>query len=63
MLCPFRTASDPGRIRWARLLNRVFDIDMQHCPNCGDGELKLIAAKLERPLTEKVQTGDLTGLA
>lgn len=25
----------PGRISWARLLKRVFDIDMQHCPNCG----------------------------
>jgi hypothetical protein len=24
----------PNRIRWARLLKRVFDIDMQHCPNC-----------------------------
>jgi hypothetical protein len=23
-----------GRISWARLLKRVFDIDMQHCPNC-----------------------------
>jgi hypothetical protein len=28
----------PGRISWARLLKRVFDIDMQHCPNCGAGE-------------------------
>ncbi len=26
------------RIGWARLLERVFDIDMQHCPNCGDGQ-------------------------
>jgi hypothetical protein len=33
-----------GRISWARLLKRVFDIDMQHCPNCGGGELKIIAA-------------------
>jgi hypothetical protein len=29
------------------------DIDMQHCPNCGAGELKIIAAILERPLIEK----------
>ena len=36
----------PGRIGWARLLKRVFDIDMQHCPNCGAGELKIIAAIL-----------------
>jgi hypothetical protein len=28
----------PHRIGWARLLKRVFDIDMQHCPTCGDGE-------------------------
>jgi hypothetical protein len=27
----------PRRISWARLLKRVFDIDMQHCPNCGNG--------------------------
>jgi hypothetical protein len=36
----------PGRISWARLLKRVFDIGMQHCPNCGAGELKIIAAIL-----------------
>jgi hypothetical protein len=28
----------PHRIGWARLLKRVFDIDMQHCPNCGTGD-------------------------
>jgi hypothetical protein len=44
----------PHRIRWARLLKRVFDIDMQHCPNCGVGELKIIAAILERPVIEKI---------
>ena len=32
------------RISWARLLKRVFDIDMQRCPNCGAGELRIIAA-------------------
>ena len=31
-----------------------FDIDMQHCPNCGAGELKIIAAILERPVIEKI---------
>jgi len=30
------------RISWARLLKRVFDIDMEHCPHCG-GTLKIIA--------------------
>jgi hypothetical protein len=46
----------PHRIGWARLLKRVFDIDMQHCPNCGAGELKIIAAILERPVIEKILT-------
>jgi len=36
----------PARISWARLLKRVFEIDLEHCPNCG-GELKIIAAILE----------------
>ena len=44
----------PSRMSWARLLKRVFDIDMQHCPNCGSGELKIIAAILERPVVEKI---------
>ena len=46
----------PNRISWARLLKRVFDIDMQHCPNCAAGELKIIAAILERPVIEKILT-------
>jgi hypothetical protein len=25
----------PARMSWARLLKRVFDIDIEHCPNCG----------------------------
>ena len=36
----------PHRISWARLLKRVLDIDMQHCPNCGAGELEIIATIL-----------------
>ena len=46
----------PHRISWQRLLKPVFDIDMQHCPNCGAGELKIIAAILERPVIEKILT-------
>ncbi|MGH8650783.1 MAG: IS91 family transposase, partial [Gammaproteobacteria bacterium] len=34
------------RISWARLLKRVFDIDIEHCPNCG-GTLTIIAALLD----------------
>jgi hypothetical protein len=45
-----------GRISWARLLKRVFDIDMHTCPNCVGGELKIIAAILERPVIEKILT-------
>jgi hypothetical protein len=33
---------EPARMSWARLLKRVFDIDVEHCPNCG-GALKIIA--------------------
>ena len=32
-----------ARMSWARLLKRVFDIDLEHCPQCG-GDLKIIAA-------------------
>jgi hypothetical protein len=32
---------------WARLLKRVFNIDVEHCPHCG-GKLKIIAA-IEEP--------------
>ena len=35
------------RMSWARLLKRVFDIDVEHCPNCG-GALKIIAAPSTR---------------
>ena len=48
--------SRPHRISWARLLKRVFDIDMHTCPNCGGGELKIIAAILERPVIAKILT-------
>jgi hypothetical protein len=45
----------PVRLSWAKLLKRVFEIDMAHCPNCG-GELKIIAAILEQPVIEKILT-------
>ncbi|MFM8344387.1 MAG: hypothetical protein ACKOB5_07755 [Betaproteobacteria bacterium] len=37
-----------------RLLGRVCDIDIERCPNCGVGELKIIAAILERPVIKKI---------
>jgi len=33
----------------------LFDLDLEHCPNCG-GELKIIAAIPEQPVIEKVLT-------
>ena len=42
------------RISCTRLLKRVFDIDVRHCPRCGAGELEIIAAILERPVIEKI---------
>ena len=44
----------PHRISWARLLKRVFDIDVRHCPSCGSGALKIVAAIVERPAIEKI---------
>ena len=34
------------RLSWGKLLKRVFDLDLEHCPKCG-GELKITAAILE----------------
>ncbi|MEO7851495.1 MAG: transposase [Rubrivivax sp.] len=48
----------PVRLSWAKLLKRVFEIDLEHCPNCG-GQLKIIAAimeNMEQPVIEKVLT-------
>jgi hypothetical protein len=36
-------------------IDYVFEIDMQHCPNCG-GELEIIAAILEQTVLEKILT-------
>jgi hypothetical protein len=35
--------SSSARITWARLLARVFQFDLEHCPHCG-GTLKILAA-------------------
>ena len=40
---------------WPRLLKRVFDIDLEHCPQCG-GDLKIIAAIEEPAVIVKILT-------
>jgi hypothetical protein len=30
-------------LNWARLLNRFSDLILEHCPNCGGGQFKIIA--------------------
>ena len=43
------------RLSWAKLLQRVFDLELVHCPNCG-GKMKIIAAILDQPVIEKILT-------
>jgi hypothetical protein len=40
---------------WARLLERVFDIDIEYCPQCG-GRLKIVAAIEDPPVIAKILT-------
>jgi ribosomal protein S27AE len=51
---PMRARAQP--IGWARVLERVFDIDLRRCPRCGAGELKIIAAILQRAAIGKILT-------
>ena len=39
---------------WARLLKRVFAIDMERCPVCQQGTLRIIAAIMERSVIQKI---------
>jgi hypothetical protein len=43
----------PLRLGWAKLLKRVFNLDMEHCPHCG-GKVRVIAAILERAQVQKI---------
>ena len=45
----------PARLGWARLLKRVFGIDLEHCPQCG-GDFKIIAAIEEPAVIVKILT-------
>jgi hypothetical protein len=45
----------PAHMSWARLLKRVFGIDLEHCPNCG-GQLSIIAALVEQAVIAKILT-------
>jgi hypothetical protein len=39
---------------WARLLKRVFSIDMERCPVCQQGRLRIIAAIMEASVVKKI---------
>ncbi len=43
----------PARLSWARLLKRVFDIDIEQCPHCG-GPLTIIAAIVDPTVIAKI---------
>jgi Putative transposase/Transposase zinc-binding domain len=45
----------PARMSWARLLKRVFDLDIEHCPQCG-GRMKIIAAIEDAAVIAKILT-------
>jgi hypothetical protein len=46
-------AAAPVPMSWARLLKRVFEIDIEHCPQCG-GTLKIIAAIEDPPIIAQI---------
>ena len=42
-----------SRVSWARLLKRVFGLDVETCPACGD-KMKIIAAIEDPPVIRKI---------
>ena len=48
-------AHPSARIGWARLLKRVFDLNLEHCPQCG-GDMKIIAAIADPVVIVKILT-------
>jgi hypothetical protein len=45
---------NPAHWSWARLLKRVFAIDMATCPQCQQSPLRLIAAITDPPLIRRI---------
>ena len=45
--------SAPARLSWAQLLKRVFEIDIEQCPQCS-GTLKIIAVILDPTVIAKI---------
>ena len=52
--CEYKAHSAPLRMCWARMLKRVFDIDMERCA-CG-GTLKCVAVIEQPEVIEKILT-------
>ena len=44
----------PPRWSWARLLGRVFDLDMATCPLCRRGSLRIIAAMTQESVITRI---------
>ena len=44
-----------NRISWAKLLSRVFALDMDNCERCG-GQMKAVSAILKQDVIEKILT-------
>ena len=43
----------PYHLSWAKLLKRVFSLDLENCQHCG-GEMKIIAAIVKVDVIEKI---------
>ncbi len=58
-------AEQQAAMRWAQRLKRVFQIDVETCPNCG-GTVKIIACIEDPPVIERIlnhrASKDLPGL-
>ena len=50
---PPTSSSSQAKMSWAKLLNRVFKIDVTRCQFCR-GEIKIVAAILEKKAVEKI---------